>query len=290
MKLGRLGVWSAALRTLEPAAAASAAAELEGLGYTALWFPGGSRQGFAQQVSAMLQATQRVAVASGIVSIWTHPAADVTADFWRFEARHHDRFLLGLGISHQHVVERAGLEYRQPLARLRSYLAELDAQPQPVPPERRVLASLGPRSLHLAREHAWGTHPYFVPVAHTRLAREALGPNKLVAPELMVVLDNDATTARAIAREHMATYLAAPNYATTLLRLGYSTQDLGHGGSDRIVDDIVAWGDPERILERVQEHQRAGADHVCVQVLNSDRRAPALDEWRRLAQTFFGAY
>jgi probable F420-dependent oxidoreductase len=288
MDLGRIGIWSPALRSAERDVAAAAAAELEQLGYGALWFPGGGREGFSDHVSALLDATQHVAIASGIVSIWTHPAPDIAADYWRFERAHPGRFLLGIGISHRQVVERSGLTYQKPLQKLRAYLDELDAATPPVPVERRVLASLGPKSLQLARERSWGTHPYFVPVAHTRLAREAVGPGKLVAPELMVVLETDAEKARTIARQHMAMYLAAPNYTTNLLRLGYTAADLANGGSDRIVDDIVAWGDPARILARIHEHHAAGADHVCVQVLNTqDRRAPALDEWRRLAKTFF---
>jgi probable F420-dependent oxidoreductase len=289
MDLGRIGIWSAALRNAEQDVAAAAATELEQLGYGALWFPGGARDGFTDHVGGLLAATKTIAIASGIVSIWTHPTADVANDFHAWEARYPGRFLLGIGISHAHVVERAGLHYMRPLSKLRSYLDELDALPEPVPHERMVLASLGPKSLELARDRTWGTHPYFVPVEHTRIARAAIGPGKLLAPELMVVLETDPDTARGIARQAMAMYLAAPNYANTLLRLGYSADDLANGGSDRIVDDIVAWGDPAQILERVQEHHAAGADHVCVQVLNTqDRRAPALEEWRRLAPTFFG--
>jgi probable F420-dependent oxidoreductase len=153
-----------------------------------------------------------------------------------------------------------------------------------VPRDERILASLGPRSLQLARERSLGTHPYFVPVAHTRLARAAVGPDKVVATELMVVLETDPDKARALARRHIGMYLAAPNYATNLLRLGYSQADLDDGGSDRIVDDIVAWGDLERIMARIAEHHDAGADHVCLQVLNQDRAALARAEWRQLAQ------
>jgi probable F420-dependent oxidoreductase len=287
MDLGRIGIWSAALRNVEPEVAASAATELEQLGYGALWFPGGGRDGFVEQITALLQATQHVAIASGIVSIWTHPAVDITHDFFDWERQFPGRFLLGIGISHSHVVERAGLTYAKPLQKLRAYLDELDAQSPSVPNDRRCIASLGPKSLQLARERTWGTHPYFVPAAHTKIAREAVGHGKLVATELMVVLDENPVSARATARQHMAMYLAAPNYASNLLRLGYSQSDLDNGGSDRIVDDIVAWGSPTRILERVREHHAAGADHVCIQVLNSDRRVPALEEWRTLARAFF---
>jgi probable F420-dependent oxidoreductase len=281
VNLGRIGIWSSALRNADNAA--QAAAELEQLGYGALWFPGGAPDGFSEHVTSLLSATRTVVIATGIVSVWTHDPKTISHQFAQFESAAPGRFLLGLGISHPHVVERAGLTYEKPLARLRWFLDELDG----VPIERRVLASLGPKSLQLARERSWGTHPYFVPVAHTRVAREAVGPGKLVAPELMVVLDSNSESARATARQHMAMYLAAPNYANNLFRLGYNQADLDNGGNDRIVDDIVAWGTPERIMARVQEHFDAGADHVCIQVLNQDRRVPALDEWRQLATTFF---
>src|SRR4051812_30646722 len=191
MELGRIGIWSAALRNAERDEAARAAAELEDLGYGALWFPGGAREGVTEHISALLGATNRVAIATGILSIWTHPPADVTRDFLDWEQRYPGRFLLGIGISHSHVVERAGLTYQKPPQKLRSYLDELDAQSPPVPIERRCIASLGPKSLQLARERTWGTHPYFVTVAHTKVAREAVGPGKLVATELMVVLETD---------------------------------------------------------------------------------------------------
>ncbi|HEY3062321.1 MAG TPA: LLM class F420-dependent oxidoreductase [Chloroflexota bacterium] len=283
MNLGRIGIWSSALRNAETSVAADASAELETLGYGALWFPGGSPEGFADHVSGLLGATKNVVIASGIVSVWTHDPKTISKQYQQFEAQAPGRFLLGIGISHPHVVERAGLTYQKPMARLRWFLDELEN----VPIERRILASLGPKSLQLARERSWGTHPYFVPVAHTRVARAAIGPGKLLAPELMVVLETDPAKARATARQHMAMYLGAPNYTNNLLRLGYTAEDIGGGGSDRIVDDIVAWGDEARILARVQEHIDAGADHVCVQVLNQDRRVPALDEWRRLATAFF---
>jgi probable F420-dependent oxidoreductase len=287
MELGQIGIWTAAWRNGQRDDVVRAAAEAEQLGYGALWFPGGARDGAVERISDLLGATQRTVIASGILSIWTHPAAEVTRDFFDWQQRYPDRFLLGIGISHGHVVERAGLTYARPMQKLKSYLDELDAQSPAVPIERRCIASLGPKSLQLAKERTWGTHPYFVPVAHTRLAREAVGPGKLVATELMVVLDTDPASARSRARQHMGTYLSAPNYASNLLRLGYSQHDLENGGSDRIVDDIVAWGSPEKILERVREHLEAGADHVCVEALTADRSAPALDEWRTLARTFF---
>src|SRR5918994_6339921 len=147
MDLGRIGIWSAALRNAERATAASAATELEQLGYGALWFPGGPREGATEHITALLQATRRTVIATGILSIWTHPAPDVTRDFFEWEQRFPGRFLLGIGISHGHVVERAGLKYEKPMQKLRSYLDELDAQSPTVPIDRRAIASLGPKSL-----------------------------------------------------------------------------------------------------------------------------------------------
>jgi probable F420-dependent oxidoreductase len=282
-RIGRVGIWSGALRRGERGAVREAAAAIDELGYGAMWFPGGPPDGFAERVADMLTSSRKAVVASGIVSVWTHQAERVAALHHAWQTAHPGRFLLGLGISHQHLVEQSGITYTRPLNKLRSYLDELDAASPPVPVDERILASLGPRSLEMARERSLGTHPYFMPVAHTRLAREAVGPGKMVATELMVVLDTRPDAARAMARQNMANYLGSANYARNLLRLGYAQADLEKGGSDRIVDDLVAWGDEEKIRQRVAEHLAAGADHVCIQVLTSHRDTPAVAEWQRLA-------
>jgi probable F420-dependent oxidoreductase len=285
MELGEIGVWSGTLRNGERTAVLAAAAELEELGYGTIWFPGGSHEGLAEHIHAMLARTRRVVVATGIVSIWTHPAAAIAAMHHEVTQTYPGRFLLGLGISHQRVVQGAGLQYVKPLHKLSSYLDELDAAPTPVPVNQRILASLGPRSLKLARERSLGTHPYFMPVEHTRIARQAVGPGKIVAPEQMVVVETDPDRARAIARPSMDRYLHAPNYTNNLLRLGFAEQDFANGGSDRLVDAIVAWGDPGAIFQRVREHHAAGADHVCIQVLTPTPQdlPAAMDGWRQLA-------
>jgi probable F420-dependent oxidoreductase len=285
MDLGRIGVWSGTLRNSERNAVTEAAVELEELGYTTIWFPGGAHEGIADHIKAVLGATKQAKVATGISNIWTHPAPEVAREHRDITKEFPGRFLLGLGISHQNVVERSGLKYEKPMAKLISYLDELDAQPTPVPVEERILASLGPRSLRLARDRASGTHPYFVPVEHTRIAREAVGPGKLVAPEQMVVLESDAARAREIARPQIDRYLHAPNYVTNLQRLGFTEDDVANGGSDRLVDAIVAWGEPDKIMRRIEEHHAAGADHVCIQVLSTSPGdlVAAMDGWRRLA-------
>jgi probable F420-dependent oxidoreductase len=285
MKLGRIGVWSGTLRNSERAAVCAAAAELEELGYTAIWFPGAGHEGIADHIAAILDATRTAVAATGISNIWTHPAPDVARECHELNTRYPERFLLGLGISHQNVVERSGLKYDKPLQKLNAYLDELDAAATPVPIDGRILASLGPRSLQLAKQRSAGTHPYFVPVEHTRVSREAVGPGKLVAPELMVVVEPDADRARAIARPLIDRYLHAPNYVSNLMRLGFTQDDVANGGSDTLVDAIVAWGNPDRIMHRVAEHHAAGADHVCIQVLTETPGdlSASMAGWRQLA-------
>jgi probable F420-dependent oxidoreductase len=222
-------------------------------------------------------------VATGILNVWMHDAADVRAAWHDLDERHPGRFVLGLGVSHAASVDRKDPgRYRKPLSKMRDYLDALDAQPAPVPPGERVLAALGPKMLDLARERAAGAHPYFVPVAHTRFARERLGPGPLLAPEQAVVLDADRERASATAREHVARYLQLPNYTNNLLRHGLTEDDLRDGGSDRLVDAIVVMGGIEAVAERIARHREAGADHVCLQVLGGDTLP--LAQWRELAE------
>ena len=288
MDLGPFGVWSGALRSGERSAVLAAAAELEELGYGTIWFPAAQHEGLADHISSILQHTKRVVVATGIVNIWTHPAPEIAAEHHAITQAYPGRFLLGLGVSHRDVVERSGLHYEHPLRKMIAYLDELDSAPTPVPIEERILAALGPRMLALGRDRSCGTHPYFVPPEHTRIARDTVGPNKVVAPEQMVVLEADPTRARAIARPSIDRYLNAPNYTNNLLRLGFTADDFANGGSDRLVDAIVAWGTPEQIIGRVKEHHAAGADHVCIQVLTETPQdlPTAMTGWRQLAPVF----
>src|SRR5712692_5379682 len=245
MDLGLFGVWSGALRNGERAAVLDAAAELEELGYGTIWFPGGEHEGLAEHLSSILQRTRRVVVATGIVNIWTHPPQEIAAEHHALNQAHPGRFLLALGVSHHHVVERSGLHYERPLQKMIAYLDELDSAPTPVPIDERILAALGPRMLTLARDRSCGTHPYFVPPEHTRIARQTVGPNKVVAPEQIFVLETDPTRARAVARPSIDRYLHAPNYTNNLLRLGFAEDEFRNGGSDRLVDAIVAGGTAE---------------------------------------------
>jgi probable F420-dependent oxidoreductase len=285
MRVGRVGIWAGGPWRLSErmGEAREVAAEVEELGYGALWSSGGFEAGLSDRFAGLLDATRDIVVASGIVSIWHASPPDVAAGFAALEVRHPGRFLLGLGASHASLVERLGQSYARPYRRMVDYLAELDAQAPPVPPGRRVLAALGERMLALAGSRTAGAHPYFVPVEHTARARRLLGPGPVLAPEQAVVLETDAARARDIAREHTEFYLRLPNYANNLRGLGYAEEDLAGGGSDRLVDALVAWGDAAAIGARVAAHHDAGADHVCIQVLTGNPDEFPRAEYRELA-------
>ncbi|MEH0423670.1 LLM class F420-dependent oxidoreductase [Streptomyces sp. B21-083] len=276
--VGRYGIWSFGLRSEDPEGLterAEAAAELEELGFGALWLGGspGVRHAFP-----LVEATSRLVVATGIQSIWEYEAAETASLFAELEASHPGRFLLGLGVSHAGQAER----YRRPYASMVEYLDALDAAGQPA--ERRLLAALGPKMLELSRNRAAGSHPYLVTPEHTAQARAALGEGPLLAPELKVVLDSDPDSARATARGTLAMYLTLPNYTNNFLRIGFTEDDLADGGSDRLVDAVFAWGSEDRIRERIDAFHTAGADHVTLQVVEDQARGVLpRDGWRRLA-------
>ncbi len=259
------------------------ASELDGLGFTRLWVTAGQRDGVSSLFADLLAATESLGVASGILSIWKATpaqAAGVAADL---QQRHPGRFLLGLGNSHAPAVEPGGQHYIRPYSRTVEYLDALDDPSTFVPVEHRALAALGPRMLRLAADRALGAHPYFVPVEHTAICRAELGSGPLLAPEVAVVLERDAVTARAIARRYMATYLALPNYSQNLRRLGWGDDDLGGGGSDRLVDALIPWGDIDSVAIGLTEHFDAGADEVAVQVLPANPRSLPRREFAELA-------
>ena len=280
---GGVGIWSGALRYGDPGEIRDAAAELEALGYSTLWLPGGIGGDIFDACDAVLAATPRVAVATGIVNVWMHAPAETAAGHQRLRADHPGRFLLGLGVSHRALVDHdAPGRYREPLAVMERYLDGLDGASPPVPVAARVLAALGPRMLELARRRTAGAHPYLVPPEHTRQARAVLG-SAWLAPEQAVVVTHDPGVARDVARHHLAIYLQLPNYVRNWRRLGFDADDVADGGSDRLVDALVAWGDVETVARRVDEHRAAGADHVCVQALTADLRTLPRDAWRELA-------
>ncbi len=281
MRLGPIGIWSHAFRGDTPDVA-DAARELEDLGFGALWLPGGAGGDVFGPCQRLLTATGHVVVATGILNIWAHDPGEVAEAVRGLGATFPDRFLLGLGVSHAPLVEHIGGVYERPLEAMVAYLDALDRAPTPVAPAQRALAALGPRMLELARDRTAGAHPYLVTADHTRFAREHLGPGSLLAPEVKVVLDRDPTSARAVARQHLAIYLGLPNYTNNLRRFGFGDDDIAGGGSDRLVDAVVAWGGGPAVAARVREHLDAGADHVCIQLLSADPGMPRAG-WRDLA-------
>ncbi|OBH22153.1 LLM class F420-dependent oxidoreductase [Mycobacterium sp. E342] len=282
MELTGVGIWSSQLRYGNPVESADAAAELDELGFPALWIPdvGGP---VLEAVGNLLAATRRTVIATGILNLWMHAPGDVAASYATLTAQHGDRFLLGIGVSHAPLIDAGNPgRYRKPLAATAEFLDGLDAAPQPVPADSRVLAALGPKMLHLAATRARGAHPYLVTPDHTASARATLGEGPLLLPEQTVILTDSADEARRIGTDWLRAYLALPNYANNLLRSEFSDDDLAQV-SDRLFDAIIAWGDEEAVMRRVAEHRSAGADHVCVQVLLDDPKAFPREQWRRIA-------
>jgi probable F420-dependent oxidoreductase len=287
MQLGRVGLWTFQL-DLQPAdVARETAAELEALGYSAIWVPEAVGRDPLVNSAMLLAATERMILGTGIASIWSRDAMAMAAGHLTLSEAFPDRFILGMGVSHQPMVDFVkGHHYDKPLTKMKGYLEAMDqaiyVAPRPAE-STRVLAALGPKMLELSATKANGAHPYFVPVEHTSVARDALGKDALLCPEQAVVLDTNPESARAAARAHMATYLTLPNYTNNLRRLGWGDDDLGGTGSDKLVDAIVAWGDEDAIVARVQDHLDRGADHVAVQVLDASPAALPLPQWRALA-------
>jgi len=292
MDIGRVGIWTFSL-DLQPAARAQeAAAEIEALGYGAIWIPEALGREPLTSAGLLLAATTRIVLATGIANIWARDAMAMAAGQKTLTEAYPDRFLLGLGVSHAPLVGMRGHEYDKPLSAMRRYLDAMDSAPYlasaPTATPIRVIAALAPKMLALAAERSRGSHPYFVPPEHTVLARKLLGQGPWLCPEQAVVLDTDADSARQIARAHMSTYLGLPNYVNNLKRLGFTDQDVADGGSNRLVDAIVAWGNVDSIVRRVRAHQDAGADHVCIQVLDANPGALPLPQWRELAPALLG--
>lgn len=285
--LAGTGIWSAGLRYGDPAEAAEAAAELEDLGYSALWVPDVGGDVFAV-VERLMTATQTTTIATGILNLWMHSAEETADAHARLTAAHGDRFLLGIGVSHAALIDahEAG-RYNRPLSAMASYLDGLDSAPNPVAASARVLAALGPKMLDLARTRSAGAHPYNVTPDHTAWARKAIGPAGLVLPEQAVALTADPDLARSLGRSHLSHYLLLPNYTNNLRRLGFDDADFAEGGSDRLIDALVGWGDEAAIERRIRQHRDAGANHVCIQVLTPDGLLPRR-EWRELAPALVG--
>lgn len=286
-----VGVWwtSDRLPILETERAAS---ELEELGYGSLWFGEAAGREALTQASALLGATRRLRVGTGIANIHARDPFAAEGGSRTLVAQYPGRFLLGLGVSHAPLVQHRAGTYHKPLETMRDYLARMDEVPEAIEPgsgrATRLLAALGPKMLDLSRTAADGAHPYLVTPQHTAIAREAIGPDRLLVVEQGVVASEDRETALRRAHTHLDTYSTLPNYRNNWLRLGFTEDDVVRGGSDRLAEALVAWGRPEDIRARVQEHFDAGADHVVVQVLGDSQADDPRPELRELAPALTG--
>lgn len=287
--LGPIGLWTFALDRQPWARAKDAAAEIEAMGWHAIWVPEATNRNALVNATLLLGATERMVVATGIAPIHNRDAVASANGQRTLDEAFPGRFLFGLGVSHQWLVEDIrGGTYTKPLATMRAYLQAMDAAPfsahPPTTRGRKVIAALGPKMLALSGELADGAHPYLTTPEHTAQAREILGPDKILAPDQKLVLETDPAEARRIARMNLAGYLAQPNYQNSFLRQGYTREDIADGGSDRLVDSIVAWGSLDEVVARVRAHLDAGASHVAVQLLSGDMGDLPLAEYRLLAE------
>lgn len=293
VQLGRVGVWYGGIDALPTPKAREAAQTIESLGFPSLWVAEAVGRDPFVSSSVLLSATENLRLATGIANIYARDPMTMAAGQKTLAEAYPGRFLLGIGVSHGHLV--AGVrkhDWSKPYSHMVEYLEKMDKAMfmavQPAQDPGRVLAALGPKMLKLSVTAANGAHPYFTTPDHTRIARETMGSEGLLAPEQMVVLETDPVEARRIARAGMKIYLGLPNYFNNLRRLGFDESDWSDGGSDRLVDAIVAWGTEEQIAARVSEHHAAGADHVCIQVLQDDPRNAPLEQLRRLAPVLLG--
>ena len=274
MKIGKLGVWASTENMAAPDAAAFAK-RVEGWGYGALWLPEAVGRNVLVHCSWLLANTASLIVATGIANIYARDPMAMAAAQLTLAEQSNGRFLLGIGVSHAPLVEGVrGQVFENPVTKLRTYLEAMAKATyvavRPAEKPKTLVAALGPQMLKLTRELADGSHPYNVTPEHTAQAREILGPEKLLCPEQMVLLETDPATARAAGRKILATYLPLPNYRNNFVRIGFSNDDFENGGSDRLIDSIIAWGDEAAIRRRIQAHWDAGADHVCIQSVPTD--------------------
>ena len=287
---GEVGIWTSNLDSLPAFRAKEAVAELEELGYAALWFGEAFGREAFTNASMFLCATGRLVVATGIANIFVRDASATNAAANTLAEAYPDRFALGLGVSHGPMVEMRGHDYSSPLSTMRAYLQDMRearftaVQPEHDPPW--LLAALGPEMLRLSRDLADGAHPYLVTSQHTAEAREILGEGPLLAVEQAVVLTSERGEALRLGRSHLSRYLQLPNYRNSWLRQGFKEEDLSNDGSERLVEGLVAWGSEDDIRGRVREHLSAGADQVCVQVVTEDPIDSLSEQWRSLARVF----
>jgi probable F420-dependent oxidoreductase len=286
---GPIGLWTFALDRQPWARAAEAAAEIDEMGWAAIWVPEATNRNAFVNVTLLLGATRRCAVATGIAPIHNRDAVATANGQRTLDEAFPGRFVLGLGVSHVPLVEGVrGGSYTPPLESMRRYLDAMEEAPfTGYPPSSRgprVLAALGPKMLELAATHADGAHPYLTTPEHSAWARGVMGPDALLAPDQKVILETDPAEARRLARMHLTGYLGLPNYRNSFLRQGFTEADLDHGGSDLLIDRVVAWGALEDVIDRVRAHLDAGADHVAVQLLPRHMEDLPMAEYRLLAE------
>jgi len=272
-ELGTFGVWTT-YRGIGEENAGEAAALVAELGFGTFWLGGSPR---LSSVRPLLEASDSLAVATGIVNVWAYQPADLAREYADLSPQFGDRLLVGIGIGHPEATS----DYTRPLASTRAFLDGLDAAPDPIPADHRALAALGPKMLDMCRERSRGTLTYFVSPEHTRAARAQLGDGSLIATELACVLDTDEESARATARRYAELYLGLGNYTRNLVRHGFSDDDVAHGGSDRLIDTVVPHGTAEEIAAAARAHLEAGADPVCLQPVGV--RGIPRSEWTALA-------
>lgn len=272
--LGRLGVW-AALDALSAEESSKFANQLEAWGYTALWTPEAvGRDPFAF-IGFLAGRTEKLVFATGIANIYARDPMTFKGIHQTIEELAPSRFVLGLGVSHAHLVSKVrGHEYKKPLTTMRNFLESMESAlymgTQPKQQAPIVIAALRDKMLELAATKTAGAHPYLTPPEHTERARKVMGPDAWLCPEQMVILESDASKAREIARKHLAVYTRLPNYQNNLKQFGFEDADFEDGGSDKLVDGIVAWGDEQAIRDRLEAHYKAGANHVCIQAFRPD--------------------
>jgi probable F420-dependent oxidoreductase len=272
MDLGTIGVWTT-YRAIDQDHAGETASLVEELGYGTFWLGGSPR---LPSVRPLLEATETLVVATGIVNVWAYDPAELAAEYATLARDFPERLLVGVGIGHPEATS----DYSRPLTAMRAFLDGLDHADTPLPRDHRCLAALAPKMLTLSAERTLGAIPYFVPVTHTRSARALLGPAPLLLPELAFVLDEDLGRAREKAREYARTYLGLSNYTNNLLTQGFTAEDVADGGSDRLIDAVIPHGSADQIASVVRSHLAVGANHVAVQAIAEDPRPG----WATLAE------
>lgn len=281
MQLGKLGVWTH-VDHLDAEAAAAFARRCEGWGYGSFWLPEAVGRDPFSLIGFLAARTERIVLATGIANIYARDPMLMKAIWKTVADLAPDRFILGLGVSHRHLVTgQRGHDYQKPVETMRSYLEAMQKAlylgPKPSVEAPIVIGALRDRMLSLSASAAQGAHPYNVTPEHTKRARAVMGPKALLLPEQMVLAETDPTRARTLARAQLKIYLRLPNYQNNLKQFGFDDADFENDGTDRLIDAIVCWGTPEKIASHLQAHLAAGANHVCVQAFRPDG-APGADE------------